>query len=130
MWRRVGAGIAVVVMLLAGPACSSSPRYDAQHPVYRDCFWSVTWQGTDYLGLEYVLAKQNPPLTTADVIRAEPATKLGTGFAPECPGDATGTPVEVYSIRGVDPKIAVVTSDHQLGVATGRIFPAALRKHR
>lgn len=130
MWRSLGVGIAIAMVPLAASACSSGERHDAEHPVYRDCYWSVTWRGTAYLGLEYVLAKQSPPLTAADVIRAEPATKLGTGYVPECPGDATGSPVEVYSIRGVDPQVAVVTRDHQLGVATGHPVPAELRKHR
>jgi len=90
----------------------------------------VTWQGTEYLGVEYVLADMTSSLTPNDFISAQPFTKLGTGFVPECPGDATGSPVDVYSIQGIDPQVAVVTPDHLLGVAKGHDVPAQLLKHR
>jgi hypothetical protein len=130
MLRGMSVGIAVVIVSLAASACTSDARYDAEHPAYRDCGWSVTWQDTVYLGLDYVLADRNPPLTADDLIPVQPFTKLGTGFAPECPGDPTGSPVDVYSIQGIDPQIAVVTHDHLLGVAKGRTAPAQLLKHR
>jgi hypothetical protein len=38
--------------------------------------------------------------------------------------------VDVYSIQGIDPQIAVVTPDHLLGVAKGHDVPAQLLKHR
>lgn len=130
MLRGMGVGIAVMIVPLAGSACAHGARYDAEHPPYRDCGWSVTWQDTEYLGLDYVLADKNPPLTANDLIPVQPLAKLGTGFVPECPGDPTGTPVDVYSIQGIDPQIAVVTRDHLLGVAKGRDAPAQLLKHR
>ncbi len=130
MRRRVGVGIAVVIVVLVGSACTSDSRYDAEHPAYRDCGWSVTWRGTEYLGLDYILSDKNPPRTANDLIPMQPLSKLGTGFVPECPGDPTGSPVDVYSIQGIDPQIAVVTRDHLLGVAKGQMVPAELLIHR
>jgi hypothetical protein len=130
MLRRMSVGIAVMIVPIAGSACASDAKYDAEHPAYRDCYWSVTWQDTEYLGVEYALANKTSPLTANDFIPAQPFTKLGAGFVPECPGDPTGTPVDVYSIQGIDPQIAVVTPDHLLGVAKGHDVPAQLLKHR
>jgi hypothetical protein len=129
MLRSVGVGVAVLLAPLVGSACASGSGYDAAHPRYRDCGWSVTWRDTEYLGLWYILSEKTSPRSASDLIPVHPVTRLGTGYAPECPGDPTGTPVDVYSIHGVDPQVAVVTRDHLLGVAKGHSVSAQLLKH-
>ncbi|WP_225844748.1 DUF6281 family protein [Streptomyces sp. HPF1205] len=108
---------AVAAAALAA-ACSGG----GQHTADADCAWQLSYGNRLYV----------PPQNAAAVVQGvrHEGTALGQGSFAGCAdgGDSAdggdgGEKVTVYRIKGVDPSLAVITQDDQIGVTDPKHLP-------
>jgi len=109
------AAAATLALLTAG--CSSVEHSSAG----ADCAWQLS-----YGNHSYVLPDTGP---TVEGLRHQGAA-LGRGSFPGCNdggGKESAQMVSVYRITGVDPTVAVITEDDQVGVSDAQHLPASVQ---